>query len=181
MENLAIATAFRDALAKYRKGCAPLTIASDGKCSLEYVPFEHVNAVARLVLVGITPGPIQRDQACEEAGRLLRQGLSDDVILRRTKKFAAFGGPTMRPNLERMIDGMGIMKLLGGGRAADLWGAKADLLHATSVVPHAAFVRGKPFAGSFDEILRVEVLRRSFEHDFLPTLRELRRDAFFIG
>lgn len=58
---------------------------------------------------------------------------------------------------------------------------RAHLLHATSVVHHAAFEKGKPFAGSFGEIQRVDVLRRSFERDFLPTLRRLRRDAYFFG
>jgi hypothetical protein len=76
---------------------------------------------------------------------------------------------------------LGIMSLLGGGRAAELWQGRAHLLHATSVVPHAAFDKGKPFAGSFEQVQRVEVLRRSFERDFLPTLRHLRRDAYFIG
>lgn len=181
MENLTIASNFRDALVNYRKGAAPLIVDADGRYSLEYVPFEHVNTDARLVIVGITPGATQRDEACEEAGRLLRRGLPDDEILRRVKKLAAFGGPAMRPNLERMIDTLGIMALLGGGRASDLWGERAHLLHATSVVPHAAFVKRKPFAGSFEEIQRVDVLRRSFERDFLPTLPLLRPDAYFIG
>jgi hypothetical protein len=181
MTSLTLASTFRDALAKYRKGAALLTIDSDGRYSLECVPFEHVNVEARLVIVGITPGPIQRDQGYEEAGRLLRQGLPDDEILRRVKKLAAFGGPTMRPNLERMIDALDIMTLVGGGRATGLWEARAHLFHATSVVPHAAFDKGKPFAGSFEEIRRVEVLRRRFERDFLPTLRHLRRDTYFTG
>ncbi|MGM4960877.1 hypothetical protein ACT4MK_36795 [Bradyrhizobium barranii] len=145
------------------------------------MPFEHVNVDARLVIVGITPGATQRDEACEAAGRLLRRGLPDGEILRQVKKLAAFGGQAMRPNLERMIDALDIMALLGGGRASELWGGRAHLLHATSVVPHAAFVKGKPFAGSFEEIQRVDVLRRSFERDFLPTLHHLRRDSYFIG
>jgi len=181
MDNLTIPNNFRNAILNYHKGAAPLTVDSDGRYSLEYVPFEHVNVDARLVIVGITPGTTQRDEACAEASRLLRRGLADDEILRRVKKLAAFGGPAMRPNLERMIDALGIMALVGGGRASELWGGRAHLLHATSAVPHAAFVRGKPFAGSFEEIRRVDVLRRSFERDFLPTLRHLRRDAYFIG
>lgn len=181
MDNLIIASNFRDALVNYRKGAAALTVDSDGRYSLEYVPFEHVNAGARIVIVGITPGATQRDESCAEAGRLLRQGLADDEILRRVKKLAAFGGPAMRPNLERMIDALGIMALVGGGRASELWGGRAHLLHATSVVPHAAFVKGKPFAGSFEEIQRTDMLRRCFEREFLPTLRHLRPDAYFIG
>ncbi|WGS25640.1 hypothetical protein [Bradyrhizobium sp. ISRA464] len=34
----------------------------------------------------------------------------------------------MRPNLERMIEILGIMTLLGGGRAAELWEGRANLL-----------------------------------------------------
>lgn len=176
-----IAAAFKNALAKSGKDAAPLLTGSEGRYSLEYVPFEHVNVEARLVIVGITPGPNQRNDAYVEAKLLLRRGLTDEEILRRTKKHAAFGGPAMRPNLERMIDAMGVMDLVGGGRAAELWAGRADLLHATSVVPHAAFVGGKPFAGSFEEILRVELLRRCFERDFLPTLSRLARDAHYIA
>jgi hypothetical protein len=76
MDNLTIAGRFRDALVYYRKGAAPLTVDADGRYSLEYVPFEHINVEARLVIVGITPGPTQRDDSCEETGRLLRRGLA---------------------------------------------------------------------------------------------------------
>jgi hypothetical protein len=48
MDNLTLADAFRDALVNYRKGGAPLTVDSDGRYSLEYVPFEHVNIEAKL-------------------------------------------------------------------------------------------------------------------------------------
>lgn len=34
--------------------------------------------------------------------------------------------------------------------ANDLWASSSQLLYATSVVPHAAFKNGKPFAGPFD-------------------------------
>ncbi|KPF96243.1 hypothetical protein IP86_17595 [Rhodopseudomonas sp. AAP120] len=176
-----MAAEFKRALAGSGKRAAPLLLGAEGRYSIEYVPFDHVNAEAELVIVGITPGPTQRDEAYDEAGRLLRRGAADEDILRAVKKFAAFGGASMRPNLERMIDALGIMTLVGGGRAAELWQGRSHLLHATSVVPHAAFVGGKPFAGSFEEVLRVDLLRRCFEHDFLPTLSLLRRDAYYVG
>jgi hypothetical protein len=181
MDKSNIADEFRDALAKSGKSAAPLILDSDGRYSLEYVPFEHVNVEAKLVIVGITPGPNQRDDAYDETRQLLRCGLPDEEILRRVKKHAAFGGPVMRPNLERMIDAMGVMALLGGGRAAELWEGRAHLLHATSAVPHAAFAGGKPFAGSFEQIQRVDLLRRCFERDFLPTLPRLRHDAYYVA
>jgi hypothetical protein len=173
---------FREEILRYRKGTAPpLIISSDHRCSVEYVPFEHVNADARIVIVGITPGPSQRDQAYEQASRFLKQGVDDAEILKRVKSLAAFGGPTMRPNLERMLNVMGVCELLGIEIASHLWKHRADLLHATSVIPNAAFVRERPFAGSFAEIMRTPVLRQSFEADFLPSLDLLRGPAFFIG
>jgi hypothetical protein len=181
MDKLNIAAKFKQALARSGKNAAPLILGSEGRYSLEYVPFEHVNAEARLVIVGITPGPNQRNDAYDETRQLLRRGLPDEEILRKVKKHAAFGGPAMRPNLERMLDTMGVMALLGGGRAAELWAGRAHLLHATSAVTHAAFVGGKPFAGSFEEIQRVDLLRRCFEQDFLPTLSRLRHDAYYIA
>jgi hypothetical protein len=39
-----------------------------------------VNADARIVIVGITPGPSQRGQAYEQASRLLKRGLDDAEI-----------------------------------------------------------------------------------------------------
>jgi hypothetical protein len=176
-----IATIFRNAIAKSGRDAAPLLVGSEGRYSLEYVPFEHVNLEARLVIVGITPGPNQRDDAYDETKLLLGRGQTGEEMLRRVKKHAAFGGPTMRPNLERMLDAMGVMNLVGGGRAAELWAGRAHLLHATSVVPHAAFLGSKPFAGSFEEILRVDLLRRCFEQDFLPTLSRIARDAYYIA
>lgn len=172
---------FRRALAKSGKNAVPLALGSEGRYSLEYVPFDHVNTDARLVIVGITPGPTQRDDAYDETSKLLGRGLPDEEILRGVKKYAGFGGPSMRPNLERMIDALAVMDLFGGGRAAELWQARAHLLHATSVVPHAAFIGRKPFAGSFEDIQRIGLLRRCFEHDFLPTLSRLRSDALYVG
>jgi len=181
MDKSNIADEFKQALAKSGKDAAPLILGSEGRYSLEYVPFEHVNIEAKLVIVGITPGPTQRDDAYDETKHLSRRGLADAEILRRVKRHAAFGGPAMRPNLERMLDEMGVMTLLSGGRAAELWAGRAHLLHATSAVPHAAFVGGKPFAGSFEEIRRIDLLRRCFEQDFLPTLSRLRPDAYYIA
>lgn len=175
---------YRDVLRRYGAAAAakPDTIlATEGRYSLAYVPFEHVNRKAKIVIVGITPGPTQREQAYAEASRLLWNGADDESVLAGIKKIAAFGGPTMRPNLERMIDGMGISRHLGIARAADLWGAKTSLMHATSVVPHAAFVRNKPFAGSFSEILRSPILRECFEADFVASLDQLPPTALFVG
>lgn len=146
-----------------------------------YIPFEHVNRRARLVIVGITPGMNQLEMAYAEAQRLLGLGMSQAEILEAVKTFAAFGGDAMRPNLLRMLRHFNFAMILGIGDEADLWGTAAELLHSTSVVPHAAFKNSKMFSGSFDEVFRVDALRQRFEADFVTTLSDLSGDALYVA
>jgi hypothetical protein len=146
-----------------------------------YIPFEHVNRHARMVIVGITPGTNQLKMAYAEAQRLLRLGKSREEVLEAVKKLAAFGGDAMKPNLLRMLRHFNFARILGISDEADLWGGASALLHATSVVPNAAFKNGKMFSGSFDEIIKVGVLRQQFEEDFVPTLTQMAENALFIA
>lgn len=65
------------------------SIASDGKDELFYVPFEHVNRRARLVIVGITPGPNQIELSYEAAREKLKAGLPTGRILEEIKRLGA--------------------------------------------------------------------------------------------
>jgi hypothetical protein len=78
-------------------------VAQGNGYELFYTPFESINRSARLVLVGITPGPTQIELSYAEAQRLIGAGASDEDVLRATKAHAGFGGPSMRPNLIRML------------------------------------------------------------------------------
>lgn len=156
-------------------------ISASGPHRVFYVPFEHVNVRARIVIVGITPGPNQIALSYASVRELLAAGLPDDVVLAEAKREAAFGGPAMRPNLVRMLDAFGFARILDIADVEMLWGDAADLLHATSVVPHAAFVGDKPFAGSFEDIMASPALRATFEDHFVPTLARLRPDAHFVA
>lgn len=160
------------------------TLLAKSKCGrdeLFYVPFEHMNRSARLVIVGITPGPTQMLLAYEAAQARLKAGLSEEAVLERAKREGSFGGASMRPNLVRMLEFFGFPELLGIAKAAELWGPAWPYLHATSIVPHAAFLRGKPFAGSFDDVLRSEPFRECFERDFVATLPLLSKDARYVA
>ncbi|MBV5263894.1 hypothetical protein [Pinisolibacter aquiterrae] len=101
---------------------APETLlASNGRDELFYVPFEYVNRSARLVIVGITPGPNQIAEAYKAVRAQLRVGADEDTVLRETKRIGSFGSPTMRPNLVKMLDAMGFSELLGLRSSAALW------------------------------------------------------------
>lgn len=160
-----------------------LLLGREGKYSVYYTPFEHVNPAARLVIVGITPGPGQMALAHQavQSGR----GLDEASALARAKRSGAFGGKTVRPNLVRMLEHFHIPELLALKRAEDLWCDGWHLFQPTSVVPNAAFeMKGgqeKPFAGSFADILRSPLLKAQFEERFLWTVGQVCADALWVG
>lgn len=162
-------------------GSEEFVLGKDGPYELWYTPVEYVNSEAQLVLVGITPGMNQLHLAYETARASLQAGMSHEASLRSIKQAGSFGGNAMRPNLLKMLQHFRFNKLLGVDDVASLWGSNAHLIHSTSVVPHAAFRRGKMFAGSFQEVLGSSLLRSSFEQDFLSTLSSMRGDPYFVA
>jgi hypothetical protein len=163
----------------------------ESKLVLRYAPFEYVNREAKLVIVGITPGPNQIELAYEKTREMLLAGQPKANILREVKKSGAFGGEQVRPNLERILTHFKFDHILGIDHVRTLWEHNAHLMHSTSVVPHATFVLKKdsetlmlketPFAGTFDKILNSKLLHRCFMERFVPTLAQINREARFIG
>ena len=178
-------------LARYRsvlreKGGAavctvPTVLERDEKYTLYYTPFEKVNDQAQLVLVGITPGRNQLSYAYTMAGRLIREGCPDDEVLQRVKEATTFSGSTLKYNLYHVIKTYRINQLIGVPDPAYLWREAAHLLHATSVVPHAAFSGEKNFAGGFTLVRKSPVLWRSFMRDFVSSLSSLPSNARFLA
>ncbi|MDO9597456.1 MAG: hypothetical protein Q7J47_07030 [Azoarcus sp.] len=162
-------------------GAADFVLDAEGLYELWYTPFEYVNKDARLVIVGITPGMNQLRLAYEAARNALQAGMEHDAVLRAIKMAGAFGGSSMRPNLLKMLRHFRFEQFLGVDDLSSLWGSNARLIHTTSVVPHAAFKRGKMFAGSFEEVLANPLLRATFEQDFVSTLPLLNGDAYFVA
>lgn len=148
---------------------------------LRYIPFEHVNSDARLVIVGITPGPTQLEEAYSTAQCQLQTGAPRHEAMHEIKKVGAFGGAGMRPNLVRMLRHFSVGAYMGITDEASVWGSNASLFHATSIIPHAAFRHERPFAGSFRDIQKSAVFFECFRHCFLPELAELGGQALILG
>ncbi|CAN0620237.1 conserved protein of unknown function [Burkholderia multivorans] len=157
------------------------SLGQSGTHELRYTPFEYINRDAKLVIVGITPGNTQLALSYGKAQELLRQGYPVDLIQREIKTVGAFGGPSMRPNLLKMLRHFRFEQLLGIPDVELLWGSDADLLQSTSVVPHAAFKAGKMFAGSFDEVLASPLLSECFRDCFVPSVQEMDSETLFVG
>jgi hypothetical protein len=127
---------------------AGLQMASAGRVSVYYSPFDWINPSARLVIVGITPGRQQAENALMEAQRALRAGDPTETVLRRAKNTAAFSG-ALRNNLVALLDHVGLQRWLGIGSCEAIFGASAHLVQTTSMLQYPVFVDdGKNYSGS---------------------------------
>jgi hypothetical protein len=165
--------AFRGALARLPVDLAEsdtlrgdLQLFDDGVVSLYYSPFDHVNEVARVVLMGITPGRFQHWKACSVARDAIAQGLPDAEVLRCAKQSASFSGP-MRSHLVAMLDGIHLNDALGLATTATLFEADAGHLFSTSAVTFPVFVSGRNYTGSTPRLLGHPLLRRIVEEVFV--------------
>jgi hypothetical protein len=123
-----------------------LLIAKDGKVTVSYAPFEHVERSAKVVIVGITPGQQQAANAPCELRRRLLAGDDHPSALAAAKVYASFSGD-MRTNLVKMLDHIGIPRWLGIRSANALWTTHTPLAHFTSALRYPVFYNGDNFNG----------------------------------
>jgi hypothetical protein len=119
------------------------------RLDIAYAPFDHVSIGADIVIVGISPGKQQMREAIEEARRAMMLGLSDAEVLARAKVHASFAG-TMRTNLVKLMDAVGLNVLLGIASTVSLWGVDSHRAHFTSAIRYPTFVDGENYSRSPD-------------------------------
>ena len=126
----------------------PLSGRKPRKVDVFYLPFEHINLNARIVLVGMTPGHKQMLMAA----KVLNAQLSNFgcVDLREIKTQSSFAGSLMRSNLTRMLDYYNIPSLIGVKCGEALFKSHWQCLHTTSLLRYPVFVDGKDFNGQID-------------------------------
>jgi hypothetical protein len=154
-----------------------LILAQDGRFTVAFAPFDHVNTSARVVIVGITPGRRQASDALVAARRLLLSGDDLAAASKAAKETASFAGP-MRANLVAMLDHVGLQRRLGIATCADLFGARRDLVHYTSALRHPVFVDGANYAGDAQIVTR-PILRAQVETHLANEARAL-PDALWL-
>ncbi|PPQ36679.1 Uracil DNA glycosylase superfamily protein [Rhodoblastus acidophilus] len=157
-----------------------LLIASDhvGARTLDvaYAPFDHVNLGADIVIVGITPGRHQMQNALLEARRCLKAGLSDEAAKSAAKVFASFSGP-MRTNLVSMLDSVGVNQALGLSSTATLWGADAARVHFTSALRYPVFIDNENYSGA-PSMLATPLLKKQLMQWFATEMEALPNAVF---
>lgn len=126
-----------------------------------YSPFDHVNERARIVIVGMTPGKQQAVNALRAARAALTRGAPLNRAAEEAKVFASFSG-SMRGNLVRLLDAVGVAKFLGLDTTAKLWNGSADLVHFTSALRYPVFIDGENWSGNPD-MIRTPQMKRWLE------------------
>lgn len=152
-----------------------LLLDKTGSISVSYAPFEHVQAKAKIVIVGITPGREQAANALCEVRRRLRAGDDHTSALAAAKVYASFSGP-MRLNLIRMLDYAGVARWLEIPSTSSLWSTHNSLAHFTSALRYVVLDNGKDFNDRPD---KSEPLRRLLGECLAQEARQL-SDAFWL-
>lgn len=146
-----------DKLTKEQLFAPELLLEEQGKLSIYYVPYDYVNEAAKLMIIGITPGFTQMETAIRVARDALLDGVPLSDIDRRAKVAGSFAG-TMRANLIKMLDAIGIPELLGAEGGAELFGEQRDLIHTTSAVRYPVFIEGRNYTGHGPFIMQSPLL-----------------------
>ena len=148
-----------------------LHMASEGRLDVFYAPFEWVNAAAKLIIVGITPGPDQAKIALAEARRQLLAGSSNETAIMHAKKAGGFSGD-LRANLVAMLDRVGLPRWAHIDSSADLFASESNLLQTASVLPYPVYRDLKRYNGT-PPIRRSPLLRSMVMERFVPMLRAI--------
>lgn len=155
-----------------------LLMDEDRGVQIFYAPFEYINPSARLVLVGITPGPTQMFNANLAARKALLAGKTSFEAIQIAKEQAAFSGKVMRSNLNKQMNHWGIHQWLGLANSSDLFDSAIHLLQTTSLIRYPTFVDGKDYRGSPD-MTKHPLLRTHLIGGFADEIKRL-QDALFV-
>ena len=149
-----------------------------------YAPFHGINKDAKIVIVGVTPGPTQMHGAFREAWALLKEGMRAPIIYNEIRRRTSFGG-RMRPNLTKMLNKIGVAEYLGLDTAEALFGEAFDLVHTTSAYRYPILKTTKTkirndFKGDTPRVIHSGLLTRMAEANLVRELKQVPQDALII-
>lgn len=133
---------------------------------------EHKNPDAKIFIVGITPGFHQMDKSIAMARLCIERKLPIEDIPYLCKKEARFEG-SLRKNLLDMLGELELTNKFGLECIGDLFDTRDDLLHTTSMIPFATFVKGKNYTGHQPNLLKNKLLMKYVEEYFYPQVQML--------
>jgi hypothetical protein len=143
---------------------------AEGNLQTYWIPFERLNPTARVAIVGLTPGWQQMTEAFAAARDALTAGMTDErLIMDYIEQQAGFVG-SMRTNMVRMLDAIGMSDALGLQSCAELFADQEGLVHGTSALRYPVFVRGENYGGQGPSVQRSPMLTRYVRQQLAPEL-----------
>jgi len=167
-----------------RSGIAPtvrdqrLLLDSDEDISIYYAPFEYNNPSAKIVLVGITPGPTQMVNANNAARNSLLEGLDYEEAMKCAKETGGFSGEPMRSNLINQLNHWGVHKWLNLNDSSELFSTSRHLLQTTSLLRYPVFVAGKDYNGK-PNMMKSSLLKQYLIDHFVSDVSNFENAIFF--
>ena len=142
-------------------------IEKEQNLSMFYAPHnEYINNIAKVVIVGITPGWSQMKTAYEQLLRGINSHHTIGQLLKDVKKAASFSG-SMRSNLIQMLDECGVHEALKLDSSTSLFNDFRHLLHTTSVIKYPVFYKEKNYTGHQPSI-KNNLLLTKYAFDIFP-------------
>lgn len=132
-------------------------LAGEGRLSVYWIPFERLNANARVLICGLTPGYGQMAEAFTAAREAVVAGKDVAETMDHVDRCASFAG-TMRVNLVRMLDQLGLAHALDIPSTATFFESADELVHTTSALRYPVFVAGANYGGGNPEVRRSPLL-----------------------
>jgi len=148
------------------------------RLSCYYAPFEYLNADAKLILVGITPGGTQMNRALNAARSAIAMDTPIAEAIRQVKREGSFSG-AMRPNIVNTLNRLGFHQKLGITCASNLWSTHDHLVQFCSLLKFPVFVNGNDYNGN-PKAHKNENLKRLLNEHFVKDMAALPHDAMLV-
>ena len=155
-----------------------LQLRKKGQLEVFYAPFEHINHSAKVVLCGITPGAAQTEIALNTLSKALRKGASIEEGLKEAKQAASFAG-SMRGSLSKMLDHVGLNKMLEIESCSSLFDEHKDMVHYTSALKNPVFYKGGNYTGN-PLMLNESALKWQVDDVLAQEVKALNDDVLYI-
>lgn len=146
--------------------------------SCYYAPFEYINKNAKIVLVGITPGATQMNNALNAANIALTSNTPIQEAIRRVKREGSFSG-TMRLNIVNTLNRLGYQQKLSISCASKLWDTHDHLVHFCSLLKFPVFLNEKDYNG-IPKAHKDNDLKRMLEEHFVADMNAISHDAMIV-
>ncbi|NIK71710.1 MULTISPECIES: hypothetical protein [unclassified Paenibacillus] len=129
-----------------------LCMMREGPIEMYYAPHnDYGNPLARIMIVGITPGWNQMEIAIRTAKLAMLKHKSAQEICKEAKMAARFAG-SMRSNLIQMLNELNLHSYYGLADCKALFEDESTLLHTTSLLRYPVFTNKKNYSGHSPEL-----------------------------